>query len=152
MGPAKNFANSSTAQVLCCNMHACGQASLLLQNVALFNCHHQAVELVGPGAVLQAQNVTFSGHGSTSNTMQGLVISAQQARVHLQDVLITDNRGAVRQGFPSYQPPCSNKGITSATWKQAAPCGPPDISSSLIHLQGSSLTAIDTRINSNTGR
>jgi len=131
-------------------MHACRQATLVLQNVALFNCQHQAVVL-GPGAVLQARNVTFSGHGSSSSSIRGVIISAQQASVHLQDVLITDNRGAVRQGFPSYQPPCSNNGVMSADGKQAAAdCGPPVISSSLIHLQHSPLTTINTRINSNT--
>lgn len=145
---------------------ACRQGHLTLQNVLLPGCTHQAVVLTGPSASLTARNVMFSGHGSSSSSnhsssgsqdsdsnssrLQGIVISAQQATITLDRVVITGNKGRLPRGEPSYHPPCNGSSILAPASTNGLVCGSPVLASSLIHLQDSTLTARDTTIAGNT--
>jgi len=128
----------------------------VLQNLVLQGCSHQAVVLVGPGAALTAHNVTFTGHGSSDSRVQGIVISAQQAICKLEHVIITGNQGALPLGRPAYHPACNSSSIedpssssSSSSSSKGAVCGAPVLSSSLIHLQDSTLITSSTSIASN---
>jgi hypothetical protein len=126
------------------------QGSLVLQNVILDGCQHQAIVLVGPGASLTARGVTFSGHGSSSNTQQGIVSSAQQASVTLDNVVITESYGNLPHGMPSYSLPCNSTHVKQPISSNGAVCGAPILSSSLISLKDSTFRAINSSITGNT--
>lgn len=125
----------------------------MLYDVVLSNCRQQAIVLVGPGAVLKARNVTFTGHGSDSHAMQGIVIFAQQATVLLDSVVITSNKGLLPSGPASFHPACTAANIAnasiSATASPAAVCGAPVLTSSLLFLQDSTFVASNTSITGN---
>lgn len=106
--------------------------------------------LVGPDASLTARGVTFSGHGSSSNTLQGIVISAQQAAVTLENVVITRSSGALPHGMPSYSPPCNNTHLKQPLSRAGAVCGAPILPSSLIYLRESTLKAVNSSIVAST--
>lgn len=149
-------------------LHSCRQGSLLLQNVILKGCQQQAIVLIGPGASLTARNVTFTGHGSSSDRnssgssnirARGVVISAQQATVTLDSVVITGNKGALPLAAPTYSHPCGNDDSSSSSsttagsrgfLRNGSVCGAPVLSSSLIYLQDSLFTATNTSFISNT--
>ena len=126
------------------------QGSLLLQNVVLKDCSHQAIVLLGPGASLTARGVTFSGHGSSSNTQQGIVISAQQASVTMEDVVITGSSGMLPHGTPAHSPSCNSTHVQQPLSRAGAVCGAPILSSSLIHLQDSTFKAVNSSIDAST--
>lgn len=126
------------------------QGSLLLQNVVLKDCKHQAIVLVGPGASLTAHGVTFTGHGSSSNTQQGIVIAAQQAKVTLQDVVISESSGALPHGMPLQGPACNSTNLKQPKSSSGAVCGAPVPTSSLINLQDSTFSAVNSSIVGNT--
>jgi hypothetical protein len=140
----------------------------VLQNVILEGCQQQAIVLIGPGASLTARNVTFRGHGSSdsgdrtqasnsSSKARGIVVSAQQATVTFDDVVITGNMGALPHGTPTNSPPCddsssgsSRTASSSSFMKNGSVCGAPVLASSLIDLQDSVFTATETSFVSNT--
>jgi hypothetical protein len=118
--------------------------------VVLKDCKHQAIMLIGPGASLTARGVTFSGHGSSSKTLQGIVISAQQASVTLENVVITRSSGALPHGLPTHSPPCNNTHLKQPTSSEGTVCGAPILSSSLIQLQDSVFKAVNSSITAST--
>jgi hypothetical protein len=143
------------------------QTSLILQNVLVTNCSSAAVVLLGPGASLQATDVTFESNSNAAG-VQGLVIAAQQAAVTLRRVVISGNAAArtapVRNHSKLTYPACKDSSQTGGVTTQpptdssssdafalALPaCGSPMLRSSLLHLQDSSLNAEGTTIRGNT--
>jgi hypothetical protein len=146
---------------------SCRQTSLVLQNVIVTNCSSAAVVLLGPGASLQATDVTFTSN-SNAGGVQGLVIAAQQAVITLRRVVIEGNTAAriapARNHSQAVYPSCQDSSLTggvtttppnesSSSDVFALPlpaCESPVLRSSLLFLQDSSLDAAGTTISGNT--
>eukprot|EP00775_Hariotina_reticulata_P009566 gene9566-9729_t len=144
---------------------SCLQSTALeLRNVIIKNCSSQAIVLVGPGASLTAVDVIFEGN--TARDTLGVVISAGQADVVLEEVTIKSNRGASRAvtaaSSKEYNPPCIDSSSTGTAlpfpnagsynsynrlWPAA--CGAPALLSSLLDIQSSNLTIINSVITEN---
>jgi hypothetical protein len=127
------------------------------------------VVLLGPGASLEATDVTFSGNSNTEG-VQGLIIAAQQALVTLRRVTISGNTAgramsvqvhsqlmypacndASQTGGVTIQAPSISSGSSGNVYGFQPPaCGSPVLRSSLLFLQDSSLITEATTISSNT--